>query len=105
VAYRYPELAWDFALAHRDAVNERVDATSRSQYYPMLAASSGKQEMIDKVQAFADQYLDKGSRRTAETAMASIRNRIKVRDEQLPAIDAWLAKNGGGKSAGKTARR
>jgi len=100
VAYRFPELAWEFALAHRDAVNERVDATSRSQYYPMLAGASGKAEMIGKVQAFAEEYLDKGSRRTAETAMASIKNRIKVREEQLPAIDAWLARN-----AGKTAQR
>jgi aminopeptidase N len=94
VSGRYPEMAWDFALAHREQVNERVDATSRSQYYPGLGGSSGKVEMIGKIQAFADAYLDKGSRRSAETAMASIRNRIKVRKEQLPAIDAWLARNG-----------
>jgi len=64
----------------------------------MLGASSGKESMIGKIQAFADQYLDKGSRRTADTAIASIRNRIKVREEQLPAIDAWLAKHGGKKT-------
>jgi aminopeptidase N len=94
VSGRFPEMAWDFALAHREQVDERVDATSRSEYYPGLGGSSGKAEMIGKIQAFADAYLDKGSRRSAETAMASIRNRIKVRDEQLPAIDAWLARNG-----------
>ena len=93
-------MAFDFALAHMDAVNARVDATSRSQYYPGLGASSGDPAMIAKIQAFADKYLDKGSRRSAETAMASIRNRIKVRDEQLPAIDAWLSKH-----EGKTAQR
>jgi aminopeptidase N len=94
VSGRFPEMAWDFALAHREQVDERVDATSRSEYYPGLGGSSGKAEMIGKIQAFADAYLDKGSRRSAETAMASIRNRIKVRHEQLPAIDAWLARNG-----------
>jgi aminopeptidase N len=100
VAGRFPELAWDFAMAHREQINERVDATSRSQYYPMLGGSSGKEEMIGKIQAFAEQYLDKGSRRTADTAIASIRNRIKVREEQLPAIDAWLASH-----SAKTAAR
>jgi len=98
VSGRFPEMTWDFAMAHREQINERVDATSRSQYYPMLGASSGKESMIGKIQAFADQYLDKGSRRTADTAIASIRNRIKVREEQLPAIDAWLAKHGGKKT-------
>jgi len=91
VSYHFPEMAFAFALAHMDAVNARVDATSRSQYYPGLAGSSGKAATIDQIKDFADKYLDKGSRRSAETAMASIRNRIKVRDEQLPAIDAWLA--------------
>jgi aminopeptidase N len=92
VAEHFPQMAFDFALAHMDAVNERVDATSRSQYYPGLASGAGDEAMIAKVKDFAEKYLDKGSRRSAETAMASIRNRIKVRDEQLPAIDAWLAR-------------
>jgi hypothetical protein len=77
-----------------DKVNERVDATSRSTYYPGLAGSSGKKEMIGKVQAYAEKYLDKGSRRAADTTVSSIENRLRVRAEQLPAIDAWLAKHG-----------
>ena len=107
VAGRFPEMAFDFALAHREKVDERVDATSRSQYYPGLAGGSGKVETIAKIQNYADTYLDKGSRRSADTAIASIKNRIKVREEQLPAIDAWLAKHGGGKAGGgkKTAQR
>jgi aminopeptidase N len=100
VSGNFPEMTWDFAMAHRAQIDERVDATSRSQYYPMLGGSSGKEAMIAKIQDFADKYLDKGSRRTAETAIASIRNRIKVREEQLPAIDAWLAKHGGARRGG-----
>ena len=100
VAGRFPEMAWDFAMAHRAQIDERVDATSRSQYYPALGGASGKLEMIAKIEAYADRYLDKGSRRTADTAIASIRNRIKVREEQLPAIDAWLAKQGAGHRGG-----
>jgi aminopeptidase N len=102
VSKRFPELAFEFALAHRAQVDERVDATSRSRYYPELASASGQAAMIDKVRVYAETYLDKGSRRAAETAMANIRNRIKVREEQLPAIDAWLAKQG--KPGARTAK-
>ena len=90
VSNRFPELAFDFALANMAAVDERVDATSRSVYYPGLAGWSGNAAMIGKVKAYAEAHLDKGSRRAAETAMVNIRNRIKVRDEQLPVLDAWL---------------
>jgi len=94
VSGRFPELAFEFALTNMDKVNERVDATSRSTYYPGLAGSSGQKEMIGKVQAYAEKYLDKGSRRAADTTVSSIENRLRVRAEQLPAIDAWLAKHG-----------
>jgi len=35
------------------------------------------------------------SRRAADTAIAGIRYRTMVREKRLPAIDAWLKKNGG----------
>jgi aminopeptidase N len=93
VSWRFPEMGFAFALEHMAQVDQLVDSTSRSSYYPGLASSSVDPAMIDKIRAYADAHLDKGSRRSAETAIASIRNRIKVRDEQLPAIDAWLARH------------
>jgi aminopeptidase N len=104
VSGRYPELAFAFAIEHMAQVDTLVDSTSRSSFYPSLAASSGDAATIEKVRAYAEQHLDKGSRRSAETAIASIRNRIKVRDEQLPALDAWLAKQAG-RGGARTATR
>jgi aminopeptidase N len=91
VAREHPELAFDFALANMAKVNERVDATSRSRYFPRLAAGSAEQATIGKLEAYASANLAAGSRRDADTAIAGIRDRIKVRAERLPAIDAWLA--------------
>ena len=48
--------------------------------------------MIDKLKAYAIANLAVGSRRDADTAAADISDRIKVRSERLPAIDAWLRK-------------
>lgn len=91
VASNHPELAFDFALANLDKVNERVDATSRSRYIPRLASNSGEQSTIAKLNKYAEAHLAATSRRDAETAAAQIANRIKVRSERLPQIDKWLA--------------
>ncbi|ULU24378.1 M1 family metallopeptidase [Dyella terrae] len=95
VSRKYPELAFDFALAHREQVDKVVDGSSRSRYYPALGRSSFAPAMIDKINAYANQYLEAGSRRDAETAVANIKYRIMVRNDRLPDVDAWLAKNGG----------
>jgi hypothetical protein len=90
VAQEHPEMAFDFALANMAKVNERVDATSRSRYFPRLAAGSAEPATIAKLDAYAGANLAAGSRRDADTAIVGIRDRIKVRAERLPVIDAWL---------------
>ncbi len=93
VASLHPDLAFDFAVAHRAQVDSKVDSTSRARYYPRLANNSLDPAMIAKVQAYAQAYVAQSSRRAAETAMANIAYRAKVKQERLPAIDAWLAKH------------
>jgi aminopeptidase N len=95
VAQSHPDMAFDFAIANMDKINERVDATSRSRYFPRLASQSVDPGMIAKVNAYAGANLAATSRRDADTAIAVIKDRIRVRSERMPEIDAWLAKNGG----------
>lgn len=95
VARTHPELAFDFALAHLDQVNARIDASSRSRYFPRLAAASAQPQMIAKLQAYAQANLPDSARGDADSAVAGIGYRIKLRAERLPAIDAWLAKQAG----------
>jgi aminopeptidase N len=94
VAAEYPEIAFDFAIKHHQQVDALVDTTSRARYYPGLAAGSAKLEMVDKIEHYADQYIAPTSRRAAETAMASIRTRVKLRELRRPQIDAWLKQQG-----------
>jgi aminopeptidase N len=93
VAARHPELAFDFATAHREQVDTKVDTTSLSRYYPALASGSLQPATIAKLRAFADKHIAASSRRATDTAVGNIEYRIKVRNERLPAIDAWLGKN------------
>ncbi|HEV8630028.1 MAG TPA: M1 family aminopeptidase, partial [Thermoanaerobaculia bacterium] len=89
----HPDLAFDFALAHRTAVEAMVDGPSQSRYFPALASGSADPAMIGKVNAYASAHLAASARRDAETAVASIADRLRVRRDRLPAIDAWLERH------------
>ena len=86
-------MAFDFAVAHRAQVDKLVDSTSQQPLLPGLGASSVKPEMIDKIKAYADAHIAKGSRRVANTVIANIEYRMMIRKDRLPGVDAWLAKN------------
>ena len=95
VGYDHPDMAWAFAMAHRPEIDKLVDSQSSSRYYPGIGGSSNDPAMIGKIQAYAEAHIAKGSRRAADTVIADIKYRQMVRKDRLPAIDAWLAKNGG----------
>ena len=95
VADHHPDLAFDFALANLKALDERLDATSRSRYYAGIAGKSGERATLDKLNAYAAAHVEPRARRAVETAAADILDRIRVRERVLPAVAAWLARNGG----------
>lgn len=72
-----------------------VDTTSRSRYYPGLGDGSLDPAMVDKIRAYAAAHVAAGSRRASDTAIANVLYRVKVRNERLPAVDAWLQTHGG----------
>jgi aminopeptidase N len=92
VAQQHPELAFEFAVAHREQVDQLIDAPSRSRYYAPLAGNSLDPAMIDKIKAFAQAHIAPSSRRVADTAIANIQYGSAVRSKRLPQIDAWLKK-------------
>jgi aminopeptidase N len=93
VSGEHPDMAFDYALAHREQLDKKIDTTSSSRYYPRLGDGSLDAAMIGKIQTYADKYVAASSRRDAETAIANIKYRMQVRNEQLPSIDAWLAQH------------
>jgi aminopeptidase N len=94
VAVLHPDMAFDFAMAHRDKVETLVDSTSSSRYYARLAGKSLDPAMIGKLRDYADKYVAAGSRRATETVIGNIEYRLRIRDKRLPEIDAWLKRRG-----------
>jgi len=94
VAQLHPDMAFDFAVAHKDAVNAKVDAASSTKFIPGLAKTSADPAMIGKVTAYAAANLPAGSRGEAEKSVAAITDRIKARKAALPQITPWVARKG-----------
>ena len=89
----HPALAFDFAMANREAIDKRVDFTSRSRYYPALADSSSDPAMVGKIRAYAEQHLAPGSRRSAEMAVGAVQQRVAIQTQRLAQVQAWLAEH------------
>jgi aminopeptidase N len=94
VAGEHPDLAFDFALAHREAVDARVDPTSGSRYYARLAEGSSDPAMVTKLRAYATAHVEEKSRGETERAAASIADRIRVRARVVPDVSRWLSRIG-----------
>lgn len=94
VAGAHPDMTFDWAVAKKDKVNEKVDSTSRTRFIPGLGAGSSNPAMAEKIKAWAAANLAEGSRKEADKAAASVLNRAKIREQRLPAITAWVGKNG-----------
>ena len=94
VSWEHPDMAFDFAVAHREQVDKLVDTTSRARYYPGLGSGANDLAMVGKIRAFADKHIAPTSRRSAETAIAAIQTRLKLRALQQPQVEAWLRQKG-----------
>ena len=51
--------------------------------------------IVARVRDYAEKYLAESSRRSAEQAIAAIEFRIRIREQRLPQIEAWLARLAG----------
>jgi aminopeptidase N len=94
VAIAQPDKAFDFVMAHHDAVMARVDGSGATRYVAKLAQGSADPAMAGKLKAYAQAHLAVGARRPVDEAIAKIADRIKVKDSRMGEVDAWLAKAG-----------
>ncbi len=90
VASEHPDLAFDYAVAHRQRVEALVDASSRSRFFARLAGGSADPAMVDKLNDYATRYLTPQSRGEVDRAIANIRVRLQVRRERVPQLSRWL---------------
>jgi len=91
VSGEHPEMAFDWAVAHADAVNALVEQSSQAGYIVSLAAGSGDLALAERVQAYADRALPPDARQGAVKAITSIQNRAHMRKVEVGPASAWAA--------------
>jgi aminopeptidase N len=92
VAETHPDLAFDFAVRNREKVEGLVDISSRSRYLAGLGGASSDPAMVGKLEDYAKRHLTAQSRGRVDVAIASIRDRVRVRTTRLPDVTRWLEK-------------
>lgn len=93
VSFEHPEMAYDYAIAHKEDVMKRVDLSSSSRYFPALAQGSLDPATIGKLEAYAATLAEE-ARKPTEEAIATIRYRTSVHEKRMPGVDAWLKQAG-----------
>ncbi|HWA88841.1 MAG TPA: M1 family metallopeptidase [Rhizomicrobium sp.] len=95
VSVDHPEMAFDFANKHLDAVTSWLEADSRNQYVPNLAASSTDPKMAGKVKTFAGAHIPPTARGDSVKVESAIGFQSEVRTKRLKDIDHWLVRRHG----------
>jgi len=90
VANNHPDLAFDFAVRNRARIEPLIDASSWSRFIPGLATESSDQAMVGKLRDYAERYMTAASRASADRAISSVEDRVRVRRDRLPDITRWL---------------
>jgi aminopeptidase N len=90
VAVEHPDLAVDFALANRAAVEALVDVSSKSEFIPGLASRSSDPAIVGKLNAYAAAYLKPESRKPLEQVIVAIQTRITSQPRIQSEVNSWL---------------
>jgi aminopeptidase N len=94
VSERYPEMAFDFAVAHWPVIRAMLEPDSRNEFVPELASGSYEASTIPKLRAFAAKNIPANAMSAERKAEGSIAEFAKIRSQRLPDVDHWLKTHG-----------
>jgi aminopeptidase N len=92
VARRHPDMAFDWAVAHRELVDTFVETSSRAGFVPQLGQGSLDPAMPGKIRAYAAANLPAAARGPAERTIARMAAAREVTGRLQPALARWLGR-------------
>lgn len=83
-------LAWEFAVAHREALIKSLDAVGRNSWFPSLVSSSSNPADADMMEAFVAAHFGPDAQIEARRVGSAIRTRAHQKQQLLPQLRAAL---------------
>jgi aminopeptidase N len=87
-------MAWQFALDHLDQIRKGLDSMASAGFMPNLLDGTHDPVMADTLAAYIEKTVPVEDRARANAALASARQGVRFKTEQLEKIDAWLRMKG-----------
>ncbi|MDB6037705.1 MAG: aminopeptidase [Verrucomicrobiales bacterium] len=95
VADRHPDLAWEFAQLHADALISKVPAGgaffTRNTYFGSVAAPFNEPARADELEAFVARKVGPDAGPETAKIAEQIRFKAAFKARLLPVVDAWIA--------------
>ena len=95
-SYRHPKTAFDFAVAHWDAISPMIEPTSRPRFVPSLLDTACDPQLLESLNAFAERHIPPDARQAMRQTEATVRYRAAIRRDRLPEVDQWVKNQAGG---------
>ncbi len=95
-SYRHPKLAFDFTVAHWDAITSLIEPTSRPRFVPSLLDTTSDPQLLESLNTFAERHIPPDARQPLRQTEANVRYRATIRKDRLPEVDQWVKKQAGG---------
>ena len=90
VAAEHPHLAWEFAVANREALLRDQDAVGKNVFFPSLLASSADPADADLLEAYVQKNFGPDAQDEAKRVANAIRTRAAQKQRLLPQVRAAL---------------
>ena len=97
ISGNFPEMAYDYAAAHRAEIAARLDPDTAATFLPGLIAGSNDPAMLRRLRETIDRDVPATSRRQPEAQYSGMNERITTRERRLNDISAWVTSRGRGR--------
>jgi len=90
VADQHSKMAYDFVMAHREAVEKMLDSSGRGRFFGRIASSTDDPEMLDQLEELRDS-LPEDERIAVDRALVSLKQRFESGPRLRAEVKEWLA--------------
>lgn len=90
VSGEYPQLAYEYATAHRPEIAARLTPDAATVFPIGLLTNSNDPADLQRLRQIIDNDIPAASRRVPETQYSGMSERITTRERRLNDLDAWL---------------